>query len=86
MIKVNREREEIKSGKKSIEQSFYLSNETQKYQEICEAMRNHWGVETNNHLRDVTLKEDALRTKKTYKSSNDRNKNIGNKALSGNKM
>jgi predicted transposase YbfD/YdcC len=86
VIKVNREREELKSGKKSIGQSFYLTNETQKHQEICEAVRNHWGVETNNHLRDVTLKEDALRTKKTCKSSNDRNKNIGNKSLSGNKM
>ncbi len=65
VIMVNREREEIKSGKKSFEQSFYLTNETHKYEEICEAVRKHWGVETNNHLRYVTLKEDALRTKKS---------------------
>jgi predicted transposase YbfD/YdcC len=64
VILVNREREEIKSGKKSFEQSYYLTNERKKYQEICEAVRGHWGVETNNHLRDVTLKEDSLRTKK----------------------
>ena len=28
------------------------------------AIRNHWSVETTNHIRDVTLQEDQLRTKK----------------------
>ena len=61
-IKVIREREELKSGKKSVETSYYVSNEVGKYEEIAEAIRRHWQVETNNHLRDVTLQEDAMRT------------------------
>ncbi len=64
-IKVIREREEVKSGKKSIETSYYISNEVGKYEEIAEAIRRHWQVETNNHLRDVTLQEDAMRTQET---------------------
>ncbi len=63
-VLVKRETEEMRSGKKSCEQSYYLSNEWQKYEELCQAVRGHWGVETNNHIRDVTFKEDALRTKK----------------------
>ncbi len=63
-IKVRREREELKSGKKSVETSYYVSSEVGKYEEIVEAIRNHWQVETNNHIRDCTLKEDEMQTKK----------------------
>ncbi len=63
-IKVIRERAELKSGKSSWEESYYLSNEVGKYEELAEAIRNHWQVETNNHLRDVSLKEDKMRSKK----------------------
>ncbi|MGI9035899.1 MAG: ISAs1 family transposase, partial [Pyrinomonadaceae bacterium] len=63
-IRVMRQREEIKSGKKSLETSYYVSNEVGKYEEISQAIRRHWQVETNNHLRDVTLKEDQMRSKK----------------------
>ncbi len=63
-IKVRREREELKSGKKSVETSYYVSSEVGKYEEIVQAIRNHWQVETNNHIRDCTLKEDEMRTKK----------------------
>ena len=63
-IKVNRETEEVKSGKTSRETSYYVSNEVGRYEEIVEAIRGHWQVETNNHLRDVTLKEDDLRSEK----------------------
>ncbi len=63
-IKVMRQREEIKSGKKSLETSYYVSNEVGKYEEISQAIRRHWQVETTNHLRDVTLKEDQMRSKK----------------------
>jgi len=63
-IKVIREREEMKSGKKSVETSYYISNEVGKYEEIAKAIRRHWQVETNNHIRDVTLKEDRMRSKK----------------------
>ena len=63
-IKVIRSREEIKSGKKSVGESYYVSNEVGTYEEIAQAIRRHWQVETNNHLRDVTLREDQMRSKK----------------------
>ena len=66
LFKVVRQREEIKSGKVSNETSYYISNaEPKQDRQYFNAIREHWGVETNNHLRDVTLKEDQLRTKKT---------------------
>ncbi len=64
VVKVRRERTELKSGKKSQETSYYLTNQADNYQELSSAVRNHWGVETNNHIRDVTLKEDKMRSKK----------------------
>ena len=63
-IKVKRERSELKSGKKSVEESYYVSNEVGKYEELAEAIRKHWQVETNNHIRDVSFKEDKMRSKK----------------------
>jgi protoporphyrinogen oxidase len=64
-VKARRERHEIRSGKTSRETSYYLSNQSDGFEQLCQAVRNHWAVETNNHIRDVTLKEDKLRTKKT---------------------
>lgn len=63
-IKVSRERIELKRGKKSVEESYYLSNEVGNYEELAEAVRKHWSVETNNHVRDVSFKEDKMRSKK----------------------
>ena len=63
-IKVKRERIELKSGKNSIEESYYVSNEVGNYEELAEAIRKHWQVETNNHIRDVSFKEDKMRSKK----------------------
>jgi len=63
-MKVIREREELKSEKKSFETSYYVTNEAGNYEEISEAIRKHWQVETANHIRDVTLKEDRMRSKK----------------------
>ena len=64
VIKVSRAREEIKTGKKSQEESYYVSNEVGKYEALCQAIRRHWQVETANHIRDCTLKEDKMRSKK----------------------
>lgn len=64
LIKVNRETTEPKSGKKTQENSYYVSNEEKDLNGLCQAIRRHWQVEVNNHRRDVTLKEDALRSKK----------------------
>lgn len=63
-IKVMREREELKSGKNSCEESYYVTNEVGKYEELAQAIRRHWQVETNNHIRDVSLREDQMRSKK----------------------
>ena len=63
-IKVTREREELKSGKSSCEESYYVTNEVGNYEELAQAIRNHWSVETNNHIRDVSLREDEMRSKK----------------------
>lgn len=63
-IKVRRGRQELKTGKKSLETSYYVTNETGNYEELAEAIQRHWQVETNNHIRDVTLKEDRMRSKK----------------------
>lgn len=63
-IKVIRFREEMKIGKRSFEQSYYLTNEVGNYEELSKAIRGHWRVETNNHIRDVSLKEDKFRSKK----------------------
>jgi predicted transposase YbfD/YdcC len=64
-IKVRRETEQLKSAKKSVAASYYLSNEVGKYEELVRAICGHWQVEVNNQLRDVTLKEDQQRTKKS---------------------
>lgn len=63
-IQVSRETEQLKSGKRSRETSYYLTNEVGNYEELCRAVRQHWQVETSNHIRDVTLREDDLRSKK----------------------
>jgi predicted transposase YbfD/YdcC len=63
-IKVRRERIEIKANKTSLEESYYLTNEVGKYEELAQAIRGHWTVETNNQIRDVSLKEDQMRSKK----------------------
>ena len=63
-IKVRRERVELKSGESSREESYYLTNEVGNYEELAQAVRHHWQVETNNHIRDVSLREDEMRSKK----------------------
>ncbi len=66
LIKVHRERTMNKTQKKTTETSLYISNAPHGMaRELFEAVRGHWSVETNNHIRDVTLSEDKFRTKKT---------------------
>lgn len=78
VIKVRRKTTELKSGKESQETSYYLTNEVGNYEELCQAVRFHWQVETNNHIRDVSLKEDHLRSKKEFASNNGGNQNSDN--------
>ena len=65
VIKVERERIELKTGKESLETSLYISNEGENMAESCQAIRKHWQVEVNNNMRDMTLREDKLCVKKT---------------------
>lgn len=66
LIMVERNRNILKNNSLSSEMSFYISNaKAEKYDDYFLAIRNHWSVEVNNHYRDVTLKEDQLRTKKS---------------------
>lgn len=68
LIKVKRTSYECKTAKNRSEVSYYMSNmkiADAKENELFTAVRNHWKVETNNYVRDVTLKEDKLKTKET---------------------
>ena len=69
LIKIERSRTDTKTLQVSEETAWYMSNqipENQKQaEELFTAVRKHWSVETTNHVRDVSLKEDRLRTKKT---------------------
>lgn len=66
LFKVVRYRTKLKNDRHSIETAYYLSNgKIQKSDEYFKAIRNHWSVEVNNHVRDVSLQEDQLRTKKS---------------------
>jgi predicted transposase YbfD/YdcC len=64
-IKVIRETDNRKSGKSRREESYYVTNEVGNYEELAEAIRGHWQIEINNHIRDVSLKEDKMRSKKS---------------------
>lgn len=65
LIKIKRWRTVLKTNKQSIEYAYYISNgETLKDdKQYFSAVREHWSVEVSNHIRDVSLKEDSLRTK-----------------------
>ena len=64
LFKVKRETFTIKTAKKSESVDFYISNVCPNQKDdYFKAIRQHWSVEVNNHIRDVTLKEDSLKTK-----------------------
>jgi predicted transposase YbfD/YdcC len=63
LIQVKRDLTNCKTATKSVEISYYLSNQKDNYEELCIATRNHWTVETNNYVRDVTFAEDKLKSK-----------------------
>jgi predicted transposase YbfD/YdcC len=66
MVRVERQRQCTRTGKASKEVAYYMTNgKAASGQEFFTAIRKHWSVEVNNHMRDVTLREDQLRTKKS---------------------
>jgi predicted transposase YbfD/YdcC len=65
LFKVHRHRLVLETGKESFTTDYYISNgKYTKNEDYFRAIREHWSVEVNNHIRDVTLKEDQLKTKK----------------------
>lgn len=66
LIQINRSRIKLKTNEQSDELAFYISNgKAQKNHGYFDAVRNHWSVETSNHIRDVSLREDLFKTKKS---------------------
>jgi hypothetical protein len=67
LISVNRMRTDTKTMVTSQETAFYMTNAKPTNQkeadELFLATRRHWAVEVANHIRDVSLREDALKTK-----------------------
>ncbi|MEA3283010.1 MAG: hypothetical protein U9Q68_10760, partial [Euryarchaeota archaeon] len=72
---MDRTTKKLKKGEISRERSYYVSNvELEDYksktlddveEELFTAIREHWPVESNNHIRDMTFKEDYVKTKNT---------------------
>lgn len=66
LVQVKRSSLQCRTNTESQEVALYISNAKIKNgqdHELFKAARGHWNVETNNHIRDVTFREDDLRTK-----------------------
>ncbi len=70
LIVVERETFEVAKQKTTFETSYYVSNMVPVpsdakpvVKELAQAIRRHWGVESNNWIRDVTFGEDSVKTK-----------------------
>jgi predicted transposase YbfD/YdcC len=70
LVVVERETFNVAKQKTSFETSYYVSNSVLNTEcikplaeELTKAIRFHWGVESNNWIRDVTFDEDHIKTK-----------------------
>lgn len=66
LVEVERQSVQLNTGIESKEVSYYISNAIVKDkddQQLFKAVRGHWSIEVCNHIRDVTFKEDHLKTK-----------------------
>ena len=70
LVVVERETFDVAKQKTSVETSYYVSNSVidsscikALAEELTRAIRFHWGVESNNWIRDVTFDEDNIKTK-----------------------
>jgi predicted transposase YbfD/YdcC len=66
LVEVERQSVQFHTDIPSKEVSYYISNAVVKDkqdQQLFKAVRKHWSIEVNNHIRDVTFKEDKLKTK-----------------------
>ncbi len=65
LFKVERYRKIQRTEQESTSIDYYISNgEQEEKEDYFSAIRGHWSVETNNYIRDKTLREDQLRTLK----------------------
>jgi len=70
LMVVERETFEVATQKTTFETSYYASNAVAEASaagsltgELAQAVRGHWGVESNNWIRDATFGEDGVKTK-----------------------
>jgi predicted transposase YbfD/YdcC len=69
LVVMERQTLEVASQKRSAQASYYVSNlhvapEQQSAQaDLFNAIRGHWSVEADNYIRDVTFREDDVKTK-----------------------
>jgi predicted transposase YbfD/YdcC len=69
LVVMKRQTVEVKTQKRSVETSYYVSNlpvtpeQRPAQDDLFDAIRGHWSVEADNYIRDVTLGEDAVKTK-----------------------
>ncbi|MGR8936006.1 MAG: ISAs1 family transposase, partial [Gammaproteobacteria bacterium] len=70
LMAVERETFEVSKQKTSVEIAYYVSNSRLEpaaagplAEELAQAVRLHWGVESNHWIRDATFKEDHVKTK-----------------------
>jgi predicted transposase YbfD/YdcC len=69
LVVVERKTFETAKQKTSFETSYYVSNAAlesdviKPLEELTQAIRRHWSVESNNWIRDVTFNEDRIKTK-----------------------
>jgi len=68
LVVVERQTDTSATGKTASETAYYISNRTlgntpkAHLQELTAAIRQHWHVESDNWIRDVTLNEDHVKT------------------------
>lgn len=70
LLVVERETVEVPTQKTRFDTSYYVSNTVPEHAkagplagELAQAVRGHWGVESNNWIRDATFGEDGVKTK-----------------------
>jgi predicted transposase YbfD/YdcC len=70
LLVVEREAFDVRTKKTSYDTAYYASNAVAEAsaagslaEELAQAVRGHWGVESNNWIRDATFGEDGVKTK-----------------------
>lgn len=67
LVVVTRETFQVSRQKTTMDTSYYISNQTIRSEDIAssndlvQAIQGHWGVESNNWIRDVTFREDKIK-------------------------